>query len=160
MARPKKPAPDPVPPTPQRSRLWIVLLLGAIGTAGGVFLLVQAVESKRSKRELERLEGRWQRTDNDADYSLQIQNAAADGPVQVRYFNPQPIPVASAKAEQQGETVQLFVAMSGAGYTGSTYTLTYDAPRDELKGVYFQAPTGQSFDVVFVRAKGPSPSER
>jgi hypothetical protein len=36
---------------------------------------------------------------------------------------------------------------------GSTYTLTYDPKRDELYGVYFQAVQGQSFDVVFVRAR-------
>ena len=32
-----------------------------------------------------------------------------------------------------------------------TYTLTYDAASDQLKGIYYQAVAKQKFDVFFVR---------
>jgi len=45
------------------------------------------------------------------------------------------------------------VELRAPNYPGSTYTLTYDAKRDQLYGVYFQAIEGKSFDVVFERMK-------
>ena len=95
MAQSKK---QPTGPKPRQSRLWLLVLLGAIGAAGGVFLLLHVTESKHGEDELKRIEGRWQRTDG--GYSFEIKEAATDGQVQVRYFNPSrpsPIPVAAPK---------------------------------------------------------------
>ena len=38
-------------------------------------------------------------------------------------------------------------------YPGSTYKLMYDPKQDQLRGTYFQAALGQTFDVYFVRMK-------
>ena len=35
--------------------------------------------------------------------------------------------------------------------SNSTYTLVYDPKQDQLRGIYYQAALGQSFDVYFVR---------
>ena len=60
--------------------------------------------------------------------------------------------------EQGGQGIQLFVELSGPGYEGSTYTLTYDAQADQLKGFYFQGPTGKEYAVVFRRAETSGPA--
>jgi len=43
--------------------------------------------------------------------------------------------------------------LTDVGYPGSTYTLTYDAKEDVLRGIYYQAAMKQSFDVYFTRMK-------
>jgi hypothetical protein len=67
------------------------------------------------------------------------------------YFNPRPIHVAKAEASQYEGTVNVFIELRDVNYPGSTYNLTYDPADDYLKGVYFQAAIGQTFDVYFVR---------
>ena len=67
------------------------------------------------------------------------------------YFNPQPINVAKADASQDGETIHIFIELRDVNYPGSTYNLTYDPADDSLKGIYFQAAIGQTFDVYFLR---------
>jgi len=52
-----------------------------------------------------------------------------------------------------GAALKVFVELRAPGYPGSTYTLTYDAQRDQLQGTYFQAALGQTFAVAFVRLK-------
>ena len=51
------------------------------------------------------------------------------------------------------DVLQVFIELRDEGYPGSTYTLTYDAQRDALSGIYFQAALEQSFEVVFVRVE-------
>jgi hypothetical protein len=98
-----------------------------------------------------RLKGRWLRPDG--GYVLEIRDVDAGGTIEAAYLNPRPINVARAEATRNGSTVKVLVELRAPGYPGSTYTLTYDQPRDQLVGVYFQAAVGQSFDVVFVRLK-------
>jgi hypothetical protein len=38
-------------------------------------------------------------------------------------------------------------------YPGSTYNLLYDPTSDRLKGKYFQAVAGQTYEVEFVRVE-------
>jgi hypothetical protein len=45
----------------------------------------------------------------------------------------------------------VFVELRDVNYPGSTYALTYDAERDQLKGIYYQAAMQQQFEVFFVR---------
>ena len=99
--------------------------------------------------ELSRLTGKWLRPDG--GYVLEIQSVAADGQLAAAYFNPNPIHVAAAKATQQAGTLNIFVELRDTGYPGCTYTLTYDAPTDQLRGDYFQAALQQHFDIVFIR---------
>jgi hypothetical protein len=97
------------------------------------------------------LKGRWLRPDG--GYVLDIREIRADGGMDVAYLNPRPINVGFAKATREGSKLTVFVELRAPNYPGSTYTLTYDAKRDELRGVYFQAVQKQNFDVVFVRTK-------
>jgi len=101
--------------------------------------------------DFEKLKGRWRRADG--GYVLDIRNVKPGGEMEAAYLNPRPINVSKAQATRDGTTMRVFVELRAPNYPGSTYTLTYDPKRDELYGVYYQAVQGQSFDVVFVRAK-------
>ena len=68
-------------------------------------------------------------------------------------FNPASIHVGKADASMKGSQVSLRVELRDMKYPGSTYTLAYDAKTDRLVGSYFQAVTGQTFDVFFVRMR-------
>ncbi|HYB75036.1 MAG TPA: hypothetical protein VED18_16810 [Candidatus Sulfotelmatobacter sp.] len=97
------------------------------------------------------LSGRWLRPDG--GYILDIRGVGANGTIDAAYLNPRPINVARAEAKREGSTLKVFVELRAPGYPGSTYTLTYDATRDRLEGIYFQATMRENFHVVFVRVK-------
>ena len=73
--------------------------------------------------------------------------------MQAAYLNPKPIHVAKADVSVEGGTPKVFIELRDTGYPGSTYTLTYDPPRDQLQGAYYQAAMRQTFEVTFVRMK-------
>lgn len=100
---------------------------------------------------LSRVTGRWQRTEG--GYVIDIRRVDADGRLQAAYFNPRPINVSKATAADAGGALRVFVELRDAGYPGATYSLTYDPQADRLFGLYTQPAAGQTFDVVFVRAK-------
>lgn len=145
-------------------RTWLVAA-AAILVAGGILAAALALRGGQSPpaspqapvtalandARLGRLNGRWLRLDG--GYVLEIRGAGAGGALDVTYLNPRPIHVARAEASREGPALKVFVELRAPGYPGSTYTLTYDEPRDRLEGVYFQAALGQSFEVAFVRMK-------
>lgn len=95
------------------------------------------------------LNGEWVRPDG--GYLLKVNDAKANGAVDAAYFNPNPIHVAEANVSMWKGLKKLFVKLQGKGYPGSTYTLYYFEDKDALAGFYYQAPTGQAFEVIFVR---------
>ena len=97
------------------------------------------------------LPGRWVR--RDGGYVIAIKSADVDGKLDAGYANPNPLPFYIATAASDGGLLKLFFEIRAGGYNGSTYTLTFDAAADQLKGVYYQAVANQKFEVVFVRAK-------
>ena len=97
------------------------------------------------------LNGRWLRPDG--GYIFEIRAIAANGKIDAFYLNPQPVNIAKAEARRDGATLKVFVELRATNYPGSTYTLTYDRERDQLRGTYFQAVQQQSFNVNFVRMK-------
>jgi hypothetical protein len=110
-----------------------------------------AVKAASPAPGFEKLKGKWLR--QDGGYILEIRAAATDGKLDAGYFNPSPIHVAKAKASRKGETVKVFIELQDVNYPGSTYTLTYDPSNDQLTGVYFQATSGQQYDIEFVRSQ-------
>jgi len=97
------------------------------------------------------LAGRWVRPDG--GYVISIRAADPGGKLDASYANPSPLPFYTAEATREGGVIKLFFELRAGGYNGSTYTLSYDAATDQLKGVYYQAVARQKFDVVFARAK-------
>ena len=95
------------------------------------------------------LVGRWIR--NDMSYMIEIGSAAADGKLEARYLNPQPVHVSRAEANEVGDAIEVLVELTDRGYPGSYYTLTYSPGEDLLRGVYHHLGLQQKFDVVFFR---------
>ena len=98
--------------------------------------------------------GQWARIDG--NYTLRVQDVMSDGKVNVSYFNPGRIHVAESSVAVHEGRIKLFVKLQDKGYPGSTYTLHYYAEKDALAGAYYQAVTGRTYDVIFVRT---SPKE-
>jgi uncharacterized protein (DUF2147 family) len=99
----------------------------------------------------EKLKGRWLR--DTGGYVIEVRSVGPGGKVDAAYFNPRSINVGKAEASMQGSQASLVVELRDVNYPGSTYTLAYDAKTDRLVGRYFQAATGQTFEVYFVRMR-------
>jgi hypothetical protein len=132
--------------------LSLVLAAGLIGPAAVAhgpaakgFRLAQATP------EFGVVKGRWVRPDG--GYTIVIKGVDPSGRMDATYFNPNPINVSKAEVSGQGGALRVFLELRGAGYPGSTYTLTYEPRSDTLVGIYFQAVVQQKFDVIFQRAK-------
>jgi hypothetical protein len=95
------------------------------------------------------LVGQWVRPDG--GYVISIKAVNAGGKLDASYANPSPLPFSTANATSEDSSLKLFFELRAGGYNGSTYTLTYDAASDQLKGVYYQAVARQKFEVVFNR---------
>ena len=104
-----------------------------------------------SERTFQKLKGRWQR--QDGGYVLEIKSIAANGSMDAAYFNPKSIHVAKAEASREGDATKVFIELRDVNYPGSTYSLTYDAESDQLKGIYYQAVERQRFPIAFARLK-------
>src|SRR5262245_36236354 len=142
----------PAQPAPGRGRVLLVAgaaVLAVVILATGFALRGPDQQGAGAAPGLAALNGRWLRPDG--GYVLEVRSAT--GGVEATYLNPRPINVARAEATRQGSTVKLLVELRAPGYPGSTYTLAYDAKRDELNGEYFQAALGQTFVVSFQRMK-------
>lgn len=99
----------------------------------------------------DKLMGRWTRPDG--GYILEIRNAAADGKLDVGYFNPKPINVSRSDWKEKDGRLYVVVELQDVNYPGSTYELEYIAGQDYLVGTYYQAVEKSIFEVVFVREK-------
>ena len=95
--------------------------------------------------------GNWVRTD--ADYKIKISEVAKDGKLKAGYFNPKSINVSKANWTNSKDVLKILIELRDENYPGSTYNLTYYPEKDMLSGKYFQAVTGESFDILFSRVK-------
>ena len=129
-------------------RRWPLVAL-AIAVLVGIVGAILLVQGERGG--FETLKGRWLRPDG--GYVFEVRAIDLSGKIDGLYFNPRPINVAKAEATRDGSKLNVFVELRAPNYPGSTYKLVYDPKQDQLRGTYFQAALGQSFDVYFVRMK-------
>jgi hypothetical protein len=114
-----------------------------------------AAQSEKAQKEIteknpyERLAGKWVRPDG--GYILELREVGGTGSLKAGYFNPKSIKVHSASWQSVEGKLKIFVELRDINYPGSTYNLQYDPASDRLKGKYFQAVAGQTFEVEFVR---------
>ena len=115
--------------------------------------MVAAADTKQSTNKIneQRLVGRWVRPDG--GYVLELRDIKKDGKLKASYFNPRSINVFRAEWSRKEGKINLFVELRDVNYPGSKYTLQYDPASDRLKGTYFQAVQGETYDVEFQRAK-------
>ncbi len=136
-----------------RPPLW-VFVLGGIALAVSLLIFslgngTQPTGQAPSREEVAGLVGRWVRPDG--GYVLDIRGVAADGTLDVGYFNPMPIKVARGEVARDGDAIRVFIELRDVNYPGSTYRLRYDPEGRHLAGEYVQPLSGQRFDVAFVR---------
>ncbi len=138
--------------------LGFVALPALLLAAGGTFAQGPAVgppgpmaATSASPAVFGALVGRWVRPDG--GYVISIKGVDGAGKLDASYANPSPLPFYTAEATRDGGTLKLFFELRAGGYNGSTYTLSYDAAGDQLKGVYYQAVQKQKYEVAFVRAR-------
>lgn len=108
-------------------------------------------KDKTQKNSYERLAGKWLRPDG--GYILQLWDAGSKGTLKARYYNPKSINVQSASWQSIEGNLNVIIELRDVHYPGSTYNLRYDPVTDRLKGKYFQAVMGQTFEVEFVRVE-------
>ena len=95
--------------------------------------------------------GNWVRTD--ADYKIKITEVNAAGKLKAGYFNPKSINVAKATWTNAKGVLKIYIELRDENYPGSNYNLTYYPEKEMLAGTYFQAVTGETFDILFSRLK-------
>jgi hypothetical protein len=95
--------------------------------------------------------GNWVRTD--ADYKIKISEVAKEGKLKAGYFNPKSINVSKASWTNTKGVLKIQIELRDENYPGSNYNLTYYPEKDMLAGKYFQAVTGETYDVLFARVK-------
>jgi hypothetical protein len=95
--------------------------------------------------------GNWTRTD--ADYKIKISEVLKDGKLNAGYFNPKSINVGKATWTSVKGVLKIYIELRDENYPGSNYNLTYNPEKDMLTGKYFQAVTGETYDVLFARTK-------
>jgi hypothetical protein len=74
------------------------------------------------------VKGRWVRPDG--GYTIVIKGVDPGGRMDATYFNPDLMNASKAEVSGQGGALRVFLELRGAGYPGSTYTLTYE-PRSD-----------------------------
>jgi len=109
----------------------------------------KAPQEKTEKDPYERLAGKWVRPDG--GYILELREVGSQGALKAGYYNPKSIKVHSASWQSVEGKLKIFVELRDINYPGSTYNLQYDPASDRLKGKYFQAVAGQTFEVEFLR---------
>jgi len=124
--------------------MFVMLYLSSMVVAADAVQFVVKIDEQS-------LAGRWVRPDG--GYILELKEIGKDGTLKAAYFNPQPIKVFKAEWNRKQDGINVFVELRDINYPGSKYNLRYDPKIDKLKGTYFQAVYGETYDVEFVRAK-------
>jgi hypothetical protein len=130
----------------RKKTVWVVVLCLFLGAVAVVVLWAYPVGGGS---DVGVLKGKWLRPDG--GYVIEIRSIDPSGKIDVAYFNPNPIKVATAQLRQENGGLNLFIELRDTGYPGCTYKLVYDREHDQLKGVYYQAAVQESYDIYFVR---------
>jgi hypothetical protein len=129
--------------------VFCILVTVFPGISGVLAQSEKAQIEKTEKNLYERLAGKWVRPDG--GYVLELREVGGTGSLKAGYYNPKSIKVHRASWQSVEGKLQIFVELRDINYPGSTYNLQYDPVSDRLKGKYFQAVAGQTFEVEFVR---------
>jgi hypothetical protein len=131
----------------------MLLVLFDVAIAIQTWTMAAAADTPQSVRKIDEqsLVGRWVRPDG--GYVLELRDIKKDGKLKASYFNPRSINVFHAEWSRKEGKINLFLELRDVNYPGSKYTLQYDPASDRLKGTYFQAVQGETYDIEFVRSK-------
>jgi hypothetical protein len=132
---------------------WALILLIAISftVSSPASAQNKNENGKGTLSEYQRLEGKWQRPDG--GYILELKEIGKDGTLKAAYFNPRPINVFKAEWKRKQDIIKVFVELRDVNYPGSKYNLQYDPKTDRMKGTYYLAVYGETYNIEFVRMK-------
>jgi len=125
--------------------------LSANSVVSNVNLEANQAQQKAKAVDNKVLIGNWVRMD--ADYQIKISEVAKEGKLKAEYFNPKSINVSKATWTNTKGLLKVYIELRDQNYPGSNYNLTYYPEKNMLTGKYFQAVTGETFDVLFSRIK-------
>jgi uncharacterized protein (DUF2147 family) len=131
--------------------MFCVMIAMIVGTNVNFAQDAKPQNEASEKYQYQRLEGKWMRPDG--GYILRLSNVGVNGELKAGFYNPKSINVGISNWRKDDSKLTVIVELRDINYQGSTYTLTYDSDSDRLKGKYFQAPTGMTYEVEFLRAK-------
>ena len=120
-------------------------------SGGAVTRNLNPMQQKNKAIDKKVLLGNWVRTDS--DYKIKISEVAKEGKLKAGYFNPKSINVSKATWTNTKGVLKIYIELRDENYPGSIYNLTYFPEKDMLAGKYFQAVTGETFDILFSRVK-------
>lgn len=132
-------------------KIMTVKIIGILVALGLFSSFEIALAGKQFSRNMQAIQGSWVRSD--APYLIELARGQ-DGSLQAKYFNPQPIHVASTTTREQDDVLSVIIILQDVNYQGSTYTLAYDRKRDVLQGTYLHGGSGQLYQVDFTRKAG------
>ncbi|MCG8702096.1 MAG: hypothetical protein MI922_28840 [Bacteroidales bacterium] len=113
--------------------------------------IVFAASACNSGGNLDKIQGKWLRPDG--NYVLEIKEVLPGGKLRAAYYNPSDIKISKATYSEDKGTIKVHVEFADENYHGSKYNLVYDAKLDMMKGVYYQAMMGQTYEINFVRKR-------
>jgi hypothetical protein len=120
-------------------------------SGGAVTSNLNPMQQKNKAIDKKVLLGNWVRTDS--DYKIKISEVAKEGKLKAGYFNPKSINVSKATWTNTKGVLKIYIELRDENYPGSIYNLTYFPEKDMLAGKYFQAVTGETYDILFSRVK-------
>lgn len=119
------------------------------GTRLSVFSPTTSGISQVAPAEFEKIRGKWVRPDG--GYVLELKQSLPQNGLDAAYFNPNAIRVGKARLYKEGDQIKVYVEFDDVNYTGSHYTLIYDAETDQLNGLYYQATQQMTYEIFFTR---------
>jgi hypothetical protein len=158
--------PKAPPVAKKKNPLWIIIPVIAVASLGGALWRNYTTDKSTTnstsaaapsivpaKADQDLLVGRWERTDSDGAYVIEIKSAGSDGKLEASYFNPNPIKVGRTEWQKKNNILGVMVELRDINYPGSTYTLNFIPGENRMTGNYYQAVEGANFDVEFVRIR-------
>lgn len=91
--------------------------------------------------------GSWMR--NDGNYTIKIDKVKDQGYLSASYFNPSPIHTDKTTYKVEDDSLKVHMLLNDTNYPKCTYDLIYNEEKQMLLGQYYQATSGQTYNVMF-----------
>lgn len=107
----------------------------------------QAAPEELSHLNPKNLIGSWMRSDG--NYTIKIDKVKDQGYLSASYYNPSPIHTDKTTFKVENNQLKVHMLLNDTNYPKCTYDLIYNDEKQMLLGQYFQATSGQTYNVMF-----------
>ena len=114
---------------------------------------VETPKPDKSKAEVadhlnpKKLVGNWMRSDG--NYTIKVSKVKGEGYLSASYYNPSPIHTDKTTYKVENNQLKVHMLLNDTNYPKCTYDLIYNDEKQMLLGQYFQATSGQTYNVMF-----------